>query len=123
MVQKKSASTLNNDFGAGDWAAKATLSVVRNRCSICRSNQGRVMDEEKQGVLGTAQGAIIDAAKTVIDTASNVATGAVKAVRKRMSGPKTKRATLRNAKKKAVAKKSKKAKAKKAKKAKAKKRK
>ena len=82
------------------------------------------MEEDKQGVLGTAQSAISDAAKSVIDTTSNVATGAVKAVRKRMSGRKTKRATSRNAKKKAVAKKAKKMKKtapKKSKKAKAKK--
>ena len=66
------------------------------------------MDEENQGVLGTEQSANSDASKTVIDTTSNVATGAVKAVRKRTSGRKTKKATSRNAKKKAVAKKAKK---------------
>ncbi len=77
------------------------------------------MDDEKQGIFGTAQAAVTDAAKTVINTTSDVATGAVKAVRKRVSSRKAK-------KKKTVAKKAKKMKKaapKKAKKAKAKKRK
>ena len=89
------------------------------------------MDDEKQGIFGTAQAAVTDAAKSVINTTSDVATGAVKAVRKRVSGRKAKKATTRKAKKKAVAKKAKKvkkaapkkAKSAKAKKAKAKKRK
>ena len=83
------------------------------------------MDDEKQGILGTAQSAISDAAKTVIDTTANAATGAVKVV-KRVSGRKAKKATSRKAKKKTVAKKAKKMKKaapKKAKKSKAKKRK
>ena len=84
------------------------------------------MDDEKQGVFGIAQAAVSDAAKSVINTTADVATGAVKAVRKRVSGRKAKKATSRKAKKKTVAKKAKKMKnaaPKKAKKAKAKKRK
>ena len=84
------------------------------------------MDDEKQGIFGTAQAAVTDAAKTVINTTSDVGTGAVKAVRKRVSGRKAKKAHARKAKKKAVAKKAKKVKKaapKKAKKSKAKKRK
>ena len=82
------------------------------------------MDDEKQGIFGTAQAAVTDVAKSVINTTADAATGAVKAVRKRVSGRKAKKATSRKAKKKTVAKKAKKMKKaapKKAKKAKAKK--
>ncbi len=87
------------------------------------------MDDEKQGIFGTAQAAVTDAAKSVINTTSDVATGAVQAVKKRVSRRKSKKPTslkAKKAKKKAVAKKAKKMKKaapKKAKKSKAKKRK
>ena len=84
------------------------------------------MDDEKQGIFGTAQAAVTDAAKSVINTTSDVATGAVRAVKKRVSRRKSKKSTSLKAKKKAVAKKAKKVKKaapKKAKKSKAKKRK
>ena len=83
-----------------------------------------LVDHYTRGGIG--QAAVTDAAKSVINTTSDVATGAVKAVRKRVGGRKAKKATTRKAKKKAVAKKAKKVKKaapKKAKKSKAKKRK
>ena len=45
------------------------------------------MDDEKQGIFGTAQAAVTDAAKSVINTTSDVATGAVQGGRKAREPP------------------------------------
>jgi hypothetical protein len=84
------------------------------------------MDDEKQGTIGAAQSAVTDVTKTVINATVDLATGAVKAVKKRVGGRKTKKTVAPKTKKKTVAKKAKKVKKaapKKAKKLKAKKRK